>query len=503
MQTVQPDKPGFKHPAPHAQPDRADPGILTGRKVPGIRTPWVLLLLFLGPNLIGFLIFTLFPVMLSFFMAFTNWSIKPAVRLKFIGLRNFTDMLGVTALEPGHGGVAVAYLVSVLFCMAGLAGILGTSAWNWRGKRLGGVGLMGLGGILLLGGCTLGGAQGVIIVGVIMVAVGGIMARNEDADWRPGLASLTPILLAIGCAGLGFLHQPMWRYFEPRDERFYYYFYNTLYLMIGIPFTVLGSLALALLLSDPLPFNSVRQRLVGFLLCAACGVFSFGLIWQLEQPNLAVVGLAFWLLAGLGFAFGVITYRTVFYLPSFTSGVALMILWKALYNPQTGPINVALEALCGFAGIPFDTPNWLASVLLAKPALIAMGFWIGIGGMNMLLYLAALSNMPKDLIDAAKVDGAGAWMRLRHVIWPQLAPTTFFIAVMSIIGGMQGGFEQARVMTFGGPAGSTTTLSYYIYTMAFINLDLGYASAVSWVLFAIIFLATVVHWKMGKNIEVE
>ena len=499
MQTVSPEK----HPAPHIQSGSPVPDVLTGRKVPGIRTPWIMLLVFLGPNLIGFLTFTFFPVMLSFFMAFTNWSIKPAVKLKFIGLRNFTDMLGVTVLEPGHGGVALLYLVFVLFCMGGLIGILGTSAWNWCGKRLGGLGLIGLGGILLLGGSFLGGTQGVILVGIILIAVGGFMVRSEDADWRPGWASLTPILLAVGCGGLWYLHQPMWRFFELRDERFYYYFYNTLYLMIGIPFTILGSLALALLLNDPLPFNAARQRLIGFLLCMACGIFSACLIGQLGQPNLAVVGLTFWLLAGLGFVFGVITYRTVFYLPSFTSGVALMILWKALYNPQTGPINVALEALCNVVGIPFETPNWLASVLLAKPALIVMGFWIGIGGMNMLLYLAALSNMPKDLIDAANVDGAGAWMRLRHVIWPQLAPTTFFIAVMSIIGGMQGGFEQARVMTFGGPAGSTTTLSYYIYTLAFVNLDLGYASAVSWVLFAIIFLATVVHWKMGKNIEVE
>ena len=83
-----------------------------------------------------------------------------------------------------------------------------------------------------------------------------------------------------------------------------------------------------------------------------------------------------------------------------------------------------------------------------------MGMWIAAGGMNMLLYLAALSNVPKDLLDAAEVDGAGRWSRFRHVTWPQLAPTTFFIAIMSVIGGLQGGFEQARVMTNGGPAGA-------------------------------------------------
>ncbi len=83
--------------------------------------------------------------------------------------------------------------------------------------------------------------------------------------------------------------------------------------------------------------------------------------------------------------------------------------------------------------------------------------------------------------------------------WPQLAPTTFFIVVMSTIGGLQGGFEQARVMTNGGPSGTTTTLSYYIYTKAFEEFRIGYASAVAWVLFAIIFALTLVNWKFGNR----
>jgi multiple sugar transport system permease protein len=88
------------------------------------------------------------------------------------------------------------------------------------------------------------------------------------------------------------------------------------------------------------------------------------------------------------------------------------------------------------------------------------------------------------------------------VIWPQLAPTTFFITVMSIIGGLQGGFEEARVMTQGGPAGSTTTLSYYVYNKLFEELDLGYAAAISWVLFAFIFIATAINWRFGRELEV-
>jgi multiple sugar transport system permease protein len=126
-----------------------------------------------------------------------------------------------------------------------------------------------------------------------------------------------------------------------------------------------------------------------------------------------------------------------------------------------------------------------------------MGVWMGIGGGNMLLYLAGLSNIPQDLYDAAEVDGASRWQIFRSVTWPCLAPTTFFIVVMSFIGGLQGGFEQARVMTAGGPAGTTTTLAYYIYTRAFEQFQMGYASAVSWVLFAIIFTITLVNWRLG------
>ncbi len=94
------------------------------------------------------------------------------------------------------------------------------------------------------------------------------------------------------------------------------------------------------------------------------------------------------------------------------------------------------------------------------------------------------------------MDGAGPWARFRHVTLPFLAPTTFFISMMSIIGGLQGGFEQAKIMTNG--TYGTTTLSYYIYNKAFLDLDLGYAAAVSWVLFLCIFVATALNWKFGK-----
>ena len=263
-----------------------------------------------------------------------------------------------------------------------------------------------------------------------------------------------------------------------KDKDFWIYFFNTVYLMLGLPLAIAGSLFLAILLSQ-----KIR---------------------------------------------GVIVYRTLFYLPCVTSGVALMILWKALYNPDFGPVNSlinwALEKfrvndlllLLGIDAV--KAPQWLLSTknllgmsvediklmlgqwgLGARDALIIMGIWVAIGGNNMLLYLAGISNIPLELVEAAQLDGAGRWAIFRNVTWPQLAPTTFFIVVMSFIGGLQGGFEQARVMTVGGPAGTTTTIAYYIYTKAFEEFQIGYAAAVSWILFVAIFAITMINWRLGSK----
>lgn len=253
------------------------------------------------------------------------------------------------------------------------------------------------------------------------------------------------------------------------DKDFWLYLLNTVYFMLGMPVAIAGSLALALMLNTKLR--------------------------------------------------GLTPYRTLLYLPSFTSGVAIMILWKALYNPDFGPINAAIDSMLGVIGLGHvESPQWLLSTrnifgieidsvrfsgdnfgLGARDALIYMGIWAGIGGGNMLLYLAALTNVPEELSEAAQLDGAGRWALFRSVLWPQLAPTTFFIVVMSMIGGLQGGFEQARVMTSGGPAGTTTTLAYYIYQRGFEQFQIGYASAVAWVLFAIVFAVTALNWRFGNK----
>lgn len=144
-------------------------------------------------------------------------------------------------------------------------------------------------------------------------------------------------------------------------------------------------------------------------------------------------------------------------------------------------------------------PKWLSDYYWAKPSLMIMGFWAAIGSNNMLLYLAGLSGVSQELYEAADIDGASPFQRFWNVTWPQLSNVTFFILIMSIMGGLQGGFETARTMTRGGPAGSTTTLAYYIYSEGFESGRLGYASAVAWTLFVMVFCVTLFNWKFGNK----
>jgi multiple sugar transport system permease protein len=411
---------------------------------------------------------------------------------------------------------------------------------------------------------------------------------------------------------------------------------NTLFFMMGIPLSVIGSLAAAMLLStDARP---KRKKLAVVL----ATVFMFIGLAMMVASGLGRTGLAvlivglFGMLLGGGLLVGSTLYRTVFYTPCFVAGVATMILWKRLYNPQQGPVNTALQPVLdtvatsvnalpvwvsgalpwvmvvgfaflliagllrferwfrdgdlgrGAAVLPIlvlhlpvlvaciwdrtapwtgvwlggvaaawagalitfargrderfaarpaegfgtsivfgllvmtamfialgffavlqalptmaadglEPPRWLTEYHWAKPALMIMGFWAAVGSNNMLLYIAALSGVAPQLYEAADIDGAGRLARFWNVTWPQLAPTTFFILVMSVIGGLQGGFEMAKVMTGGGPAGATTTLSYFIYIEGFETVRLGFASAVAWALFAIILAVTLFNWRFGNQ----
>lgn len=419
------------------------------------------------------------------------------------------------------------------------------------------------------------------------------------------------------------------------QPRFYQFLSNTLFLMMATPFAIAGSLVMALLLSKDLRGRS--SQVWASLIAGAFFLGGLTMLLAVGAGHTAMVvlvcGLASMILV-TGVLGGTTVYRTLVYLPSFTSGVAVFILWKKLYNPHTGPVNSLLaeplESLTAvvrshpgigggmwlclsaatvlvilglwqlrrmyvagelgwLAGIvtmlllllpvfmtlrwsPSDTakyalsipvavalfaqayscfrvgrsgcaactglgsalmlaaalmtatfifvglslvfhrlggwaaapeglipPEWLTDYYWAKPAIMIMGLWTAIGSNNMLLYLAGLSNIPQELYEAAEVDGASRLGKFWHIAWPQLAPTTFFIVVMSVIGGLQGGFEVARTMTKGGPAGATTTLSYFIYTEGFETGRLGYSSAVAWTLFILVFTTTMFNWKFGSR----
>ncbi len=174
-------------------------------------------------------------------------------------------------------------------------------------------------------------------------------------------------------------------------------------------------------------------------------------------------------------------FRTVYYLPSVVSGVAVAILWQWIYHPDFGLINAML------AWIGIDGPRWLFSREWALPALILMTLW-SVGG-NMLIFLAGLQGIPTELYDAAHVDGANGWQRFLNVTVPMLTPTIFFNLILSIIGSYQV-FTTAYVMTEGGPGSATLMLVLLLYRVAFEQFKFGYASAIAWLLFGIILVFT-------------
>ena len=185
---------------------------------------------------------------------------------------------------------------------------------------------------------------------------------------------------------------------------------------------------------------------------------------------------------------GISIYRTIFYLPSIVPVVATSVVFIWILNPTTGLVNGILQ-LVGITG-----PNWLGDPKWALYSLVMMGLW-GVGG-SMIIYLAGLKDIPAHLYEAAVIDGANVWQRTRHVTLPMLTPVIFFNMIMGIIGSFQY-FTEAFVISngTGGPVDSTMFYSLYLYNKAWRYLDMGYASAMAWVLFVIIVLCTAAVFK--------
>ncbi len=213
-----------------------------------------------------------------------------------------------------------------------------------------------------------------------------------------------------------------------------------------------------------------------------------------------MIGVPLNLIAGLFVALllntkvrGQAIYRTLFYIPVVTPLVVSSIIWKWVYQGDYGLLNYYLLQL----GIIDHKITWLADPNLALPALIIMGIWGGTGA-TMVIYLAGLQSIPEEMYDAAKVDGASALQRLFYITIPLLRPTTFFLFITAVIGTFQI-FTEIYIMTNGGPLNRTTTIGYYLYTKAFRQLEMGYATAMAFVLFAMIFVFTVIQWKYTRG----
>ncbi|WP_370639079.1 carbohydrate ABC transporter permease [Cohnella sp. REN36] len=228
------------------------------------------------------------------------------------------------------------------------------------------------------------------------------------------------------------------------------------------------------MISDELFWKSVKATLYYALVSVPVGLF-LSLVFALLL-NMKVPGKRF--------------FRVAMYLPSMISGAAMSLLWVWIFNPQIGLANYALS-LVGIKG-----PLWLLDEHWAMPSLIIMSFW-SVGG-GMVIFLAALQGVPASLREAATLDGANFWRRFWSITMPIISPVFLFQLIMSIIGSFQV-FTQSFIMTHGGPHYATLFYVYYLYQNAFVNFNLGYASAMAWLLLIVIMLLTYVIMRTSNR----
>lgn len=190
--------------------------------------------------------------------------------------------------------------------------------------------------------------------------------------------------------------------------------------------------------------------------------------------------------------FGKSILRACYFVPYITNGIAIAFVWMLLFQPRLGPINGFLRTI----GIE-NPPEWLASTTWALPALIIINVWATIG-YNIIIYVAALQGISREIYEACDIDGASGVRKFFSITMPLLTPSTFFLLTTGLITSFKV-FGIIQALTQGGPVRSTSVLGYYIYLTAFRYYDMGYASAISWVLFALIFIVTLVQFKLQKH----
>ncbi|GIO85465.1 ABC transporter permease [Paenibacillus faecis] len=229
------------------------------------------------------------------------------------------------------------------------------------------------------------------------------------------------------------------------------------------------------LLSDSMFLRSLRNNLI-FLLTVP--------VYMLISMVLAILIDRYVYLKGY--------FKVAYFMPYISNIVAVAVVWQVLFQPSYGPINEMLKAL----GIS-DPPKWIADPNYALISIMMISVWISIG-FNLIIYIAGLQAIPKDLYEAADIDGANAWVKFRRITLPLLSPTSFFLLVTGIISTFKV-FDIIAVMTQGGPIGSTTMMVWYLYDTAFVNLKVGYASSIGVVLFAFVMLITLIQWIAQKK----
>ena len=184
-------------------------------------------------------------------------------------------------------------------------------------------------------------------------------------------------------------------------------------------------------------------------------------------------------------------FRLIYFLPVVTTHVAVSIVWRYIYHPRFGLMNYIL----GFVGIgPID---WLGDPTWSMPAIILLVVWKNFG-YNMVIFIAGLQNIPEELYEAASIEGASAWQQFKHITIPQLAPTTLFISLITMIGYFQL-FAEPYVMTQGGPLNSTLSIVLYMYQEGFRWWNIGYSTALAFMLFIIILIGTTIQFKLQKE----
>ncbi len=231
---------------------------------------------------------------------------------------------------------------------------------------------------------------------------------------------------------------------------------------------------------DPMFWNSLKVTLSFAVVALPLGtLFAIAVAIALNQK---VIGQS--------------TYRSLIYLPTIIPIVASSVVWSWVFKAdETGLLNNLLAPLYKLLGM--NSPMWLADPHWALPALIIMSFWSL--GNPIVIYLAGLQNIPQSMYEAAELDGAGVLTKLWHITLPMLSPTIFFNVTVGLIQVFQY-FVPAYVMTSGGPQGATMFYSLYAYQVAFDDFRMGYASALAWVLFLVVLLATLLSFRVSRDL---